>query len=130
MKRIYLLFLLALVSCSQTQMQKQTDEPTRLRRSQSYFGIHFDFHADADCNEVGKNTTPEMIDTIIDLVQPDYIQTDCKGCSGYSSYPTKVGNPAPGIIGDPLRIWREVTAKRGVAFYMHCLCTGTARQGY
>ena len=32
---------------------------------------------------------------------------------------TKVGNPAPGFVGDPLRIWREVTARRGVALYMH-----------
>jgi len=95
------------------------DDPVRLRRDQSFLGIHFDFHAGADCMDVGKNTTPEMIHAIIDMVRPDYIQTDCKGHPGYSSYPTKVGNPAPGIIDDPLRIWREVTAQRGVALYMH-----------
>ncbi|HQM69388.1 MAG TPA: hypothetical protein PK521_08780 [Bacteroidales bacterium] len=60
-----------------------------------------------------------MVQTIIDRVQPDYIQTDCKGHTGYTSYPTKVGNPAPGFVGDPLRIWREVTARNGVALYMH-----------
>ena len=27
--------------------------------------------------------------------------------------------PAPGFIGDPLRVWREVTARRGVSLYMH-----------
>ncbi|MDR1594269.1 MAG: hypothetical protein LBS43_07295 [Prevotellaceae bacterium] len=91
----------------------------RLRRDQSFLGIHFDFHAGADCKEIGKNTTPEMINAIIDMVHPDYIQIDCKGHAGYSSYPTKVGNQAPGFVGDPLRIWREVTAKRGVALYMH-----------
>lgn len=94
-------------------------EPERLRRAQSFFGIHFDFHAGSDCNEVGKNTTSAMVQTIIDMVKPDYIQTDCKGHAGYSSYPTKVGNPAPGFVGDPLLIWRDVTALNGVALYMH-----------
>ncbi len=60
-------------------------EPERLRREQSFLGIHFDFHAGSDCNEIGKNTTPEMVQTIIDKVQPDYIQTDCKGHAGYSN---------------------------------------------
>jgi len=117
MKKIQILILLMLMSSIETQIW--ADEPVRLRRNQSFFGIHFDFHAGADCNEVGINTTPEMIHTIIDMVHPDYLQTDCKGHAGYSSYPTQVGNPAPGIIGNPLRIWREVTAKRGVGLYMH-----------
>jgi len=111
------LYLLLLSAISVTLCNAQ--EPQRLRRDQSFFGIHFDFHAGSDCKEIGKNTTPEMINTIIDMVRPDYIQTDCKGHNGYTSYPTKVGNPAPGFVGDPLRIWRDVTAKRGVALYMH-----------
>jgi hypothetical protein len=93
--------------------------PQRLRRPDSFLGIHFDFHANTDCNEVGKNTTPAMVENIIDLVHPDYLQIDCKGHPGFSSYPTKVGQQAPGIIGDPLRTWREVTARRGVALFMH-----------
>ena len=93
--------------------------PPRLKRADSFLGMHFDFHADHTCNEIGKRTTPEMVEHIIDLVRPDYLQIDCKGHAGFSSYPTKVGNPAPGIIGDPLRIWREVTARRGVSLYMH-----------
>jgi len=117
MKKFYFLALLAVISCTETV--KRVEEPTRLPRNKSFFGIHFDFHAGADCNEVGKNTTPEMIHAIIDMVQPDYIQTDCKGHAGYTSYPTKVGNQAPGFVGDPLRIWRDVTAQRGVALYMH-----------
>ena len=27
--------------------------------------------------------------------------------------------PGPGFVGDPLRVWREVTAEHGVALYMH-----------
>lgn len=93
--------------------------PPRLKRAESFLGIHFDFHAGPDGKEVGKNTTPEMVNAIIDKVKPDYIQIDCKGHPGYSSYPTKVGNPVPGFVGDPLRIWREVTARRGVSLYLH-----------
>ena len=96
-----------------------SQNPERLKRADSFLGIHFDFHAGPDCTEIGKNTTPEMINTIIDLVKPDYLQTDCKGHAGYTSYPTKVGNQVPGYVGDPLRVWRDVTAARGVGLYMH-----------
>lgn len=93
--------------------------PKRLRRADSFLGIHFDFHAGPDCTEVGKNTTPEMIENIIRRVGPDYLQIDCKGHPGYSSYPTKVGLPVPGFVGDPLRVWRDVTAQHGVGLYLH-----------
>jgi len=93
--------------------------PKRLRRADSFLGVHFDFHAGPDCTEIGKNTTREMIENVIKQVQPDYLQIDCKGHPGLSSYPTKVGNPAPGFVGDPLRLWRQVTAEHGVALYMH-----------
>lgn len=116
MKRIHVLIL---ISVFYLGVMLQAQEPQRLRRDQSFFGIHFDFHAGSDCNEVGKNTTPAMVQTIIDKVQPDYIQIDCKGHAGYSSYPTKIGNRAPGFVGDPLRIWRNVTARNAVSLYMH-----------
>ena len=53
----------------------------------------FDFLARADCKQVGARTTPEMVDLVIGKVGPDHIQIDCKGHPGFSSYPTKVGNP-------------------------------------
>jgi hypothetical protein len=91
----------------------------RLTRADSFLGIHFDFHAGTDCTEIGKNTTRAMIENVLTLVKPDYIQIDCKGHPGLSSYPTKVGNQAPGFVGDPLRLFRQVTAERGVGLYMH-----------
>jgi hypothetical protein len=93
--------------------------PKRLRRADSFVGMHFDFHARADCTAVGSNTTPAMVAAILDQVKPDYIQIDCKGHPGYSSYPTRVGQQVPGYVGDPLRVWRLVTAQKGVALYMH-----------
>jgi len=111
-----LLFQLSLLPVS---AQQEIKAPKRLKRSESFLGIHFDFHAGPDCTEIGKSLTREMLETVIDRVQPDYIQCDGKGHPGLSSYPTKVGNPAPGFIRDPLMIWREVTAERGVALYLH-----------
>ncbi|GAB6167472.1 hypothetical protein JCM19992_34720 [Thermostilla marina] len=95
------------------------EAPPRIPRAEAFLGIHFDFHAGPDCTQVGARTTPEMVETIIDKVRPDFIQIDCKGHPGYSSYPTKVGNPAPGFVGDPLVVWREVTKRRGVSLFMH-----------
>lgn len=93
--------------------------PARLRRDESFLGIHFDYHMREHCTDVGRAVEPQMVEQIIDLVKPDYIQCDCKGHPGFSSYPTKAGNPAPGFVRDPLRIFRDVTKKRGVALYMH-----------
>jgi hypothetical protein len=95
------------------------ETPRRLKRAESFLGIHFDFHAGDDNFEIGKYTTPEMIAEVIQKVQPDYIQCDCKGHRGFSSYPTKVGYPAPGIVADGLKVWREATAAEGIALYMH-----------
>jgi len=93
--------------------------PPRLTRAESFLGVHFDFHASANDTEIGAHTTPEMIAAIIDQVRPDYVQCDCKGHPGLSSYPTHVGYPAPGVVADALRVWREVTAEHGVALYLH-----------
>ena len=109
-----LLFCAAMPSLS-----ADAQNPPRLKRADSFLGIHFDFHANENDKEIGKNTTPAMVENIIVLVHPDYLQIDCKGHPGVSSYPTKVGHPAPGIVGDPLRVWREVTARRGVGLFMH-----------
>lgn len=99
---------------TETETEKQT-----LRRSDSFFGLHFDFHANKNDSTVGKTFTAEMIDSLLTMVQPDYIQVDCKGHPGISSYPTKVGNAAPGFVKDPLKIWREVTRKHNVALFVH-----------
>ena len=111
--------LLSLENVGLAQAKEGTPYPLRLKRSESFLGVHFDFHAGDDCTEVGRNVTREMVESIIDQVKPDYIQCDCKGHPGLSSYPTKAGYPAPGFVCDQLKIWREVTAEHGVALYMH-----------
>lgn len=96
----------------------RADDPQRPKRKDAFFGIHLDFHCSID-DHVGQNTTDEMVNALLDAVRPDFIQIDCKGHPGISSYPTKVGNPCSNITDDPLRVWRKVTAARGVSLYMH-----------
>lgn len=95
------------------------DTPSRLRRSESFFGLHFDLHACESDVEIGKTLTEGMVQRIIDVARPDYLQCDSKGHEGFCSYPTEVGNPAGGFVKDPLRIWRDVTVRNGVALYVH-----------
>lgn len=119
MRQLIRLSLLVALAATTATAADTSPTPRRLTRAESFLGIHFDFHAGPDCKEIGKNTTREMIETVLDQVRPDYVQTDCKGHPGLSSYPTKAGNQAPGFVGDPLRLWRQVTAERGVGLYMH-----------
>jgi hypothetical protein len=88
-------------------------------RSESFFGVHFDFHAQPNDNQIGKSLTYEMVDQFLSIVKPDYIQVDTKGHPGISSYPTKIGVPAANIIKDPLTIFRSATLKRNVGLYSH-----------
>jgi hypothetical protein len=92
---------------------------TPLRRADSYLGLHFDFHAGLGDTEIGKTLTEGMIDSLLTRVKPDFIQVDCKGHPGVSSYPTKVGHKPANFVKDPPRLFRTVTSRHGVALYVH-----------
>lgn len=93
--------------------------PRRRPRSEAFLGVHFDFHAGPDGTEIGRRTTPEAVAAVLDLVRPDFVQVDGKGHAGYASWPTRSGVAAPGFVRDALRVWRDVTAARGVSLYVH-----------
>lgn len=84
-----------------------------------FAGLHLDFHSTLDDREIGKNFTYAMIDSMLSIIQPDFIQVDCKGHPGVSSYPTKVGNTVDTFDKDILKIWRQVTYKHHVPLYIH-----------
>src|SRR5882724_5143611 len=86
-----------------------------LPRKDSFFGLHFDIHAQAKDTALGQDTSEENIAALLSAVKPDYIQWDLKGGFGYASYPTTVGYPAPGIVKDVLPILRKVSRQYGVA---------------
>ncbi|WP_128548675.1 hypothetical protein [Larkinella soli] len=90
-----------------------------LRRSDSFFGLHFDFHAGRNDSTIGRTLTAGMIDTLLSRVRPDFIQVDTKGHAGVTSYPTKVGYAYSRFTQDPLKLFREVTRRHGVALYVH-----------
>lgn len=81
------------------------------------FGLHFDFHANSEI-EIGENTYIEDIEKYIIETNPDFIQCDCKGHPGISSYPTKVGT-AGNIKKDNLRIWADACKKHNVPLFVH-----------
>lgn len=91
----------------------------KLKRSDCFFGVHFDLHASEDIDDAGKTLTYEMVDTFLTRVRPDFVQIDCKGHPGISSYPTQVGFHVKGFEKDPLKLWREVTENNKVALFMH-----------
>ncbi|MGD1895127.1 MAG: hypothetical protein ACFB15_31600 [Cyclobacteriaceae bacterium] len=116
-----LILPLCLLLSTQIQAQDSTDYPERLRRSESFFGLHFDFHARTTDQDVGETLTEEMIDSMLVAVQPDFIQVDCKGHPGITSYPTEteIGTHVASFTQDPLMLIRGVTARRGVGLYVH-----------
>lgn len=90
------------------------------RRSDSSFGLHFDFHANPGTGAtVGASLKEDDIREICRLIRPDFLQIDCKGHPGWTSYPSKLGNAMPKFACDPLEMWRRVTREEGVALYMH-----------
>ena len=113
-------FLLIGIVISNASLYAQTgNSAQKLKRADCFFGVHFDLHASEDITDAGKTLTYAMIDTFLTRVRPDFIQVDCKGHPGISSYPTKVGYHVKGFEKDPLKLWREVTEKNHVALFMH-----------
>ncbi len=109
----YFMFALLMV----TPLLSKSQE--RLKRAESFFGFHFDFHATAKDQELGKYFDESLLDTFLLRTQPDYIQIDSKGHPGFSSYPTQVGYSANSFMKDPMRIWRDITAKHNIPLYVH-----------
>lgn len=87
--------------------------------SDVFFGIHYDFHATAEDTALGKEITHEHLRERLLQVKPDWVHCDCKGIGGYTSWPTKVGTTAPGMVQDQLRIYRDVTRELGIRLGVH-----------
>jgi hypothetical protein len=86
---------------------------------QVFFGLHFDLHANAADTVLGRDLTPEHLRQRLLTVRPDWVQCDCKGHAGYTSWPTRVGSTSPGVVRDALRIHRDVTRELGLPLVMH-----------
>ena len=95
--------------------------PTERSPTRRFFGMHFDFHANSSDAQLGRNLSEQSLDSFLTAVKPDFIQIDCKGHPGVTSYPSRVPNAtaAPDFAKDPLAFYRAVTRKHGVALYVH-----------
>ena len=89
------------------------------KRKDSFFGLHFDYHAQPKYGRQGVNLKEEDIREICRVLKPDFIQIDCKGHPGWASYPSELGNAMPEFEKDTLALWRRVTKEEDVALYMH-----------
>ncbi len=89
------------------------------RRKDSFFGLHFDYHAKPAYGTQGTGLKEEDLREICQILRPDFIQIDCKGHPGWASYPSEIGNAMPQFSKDTLALWRKVTREEGVALYMH-----------
>jgi hypothetical protein len=115
--RLLITFLLGFTSFA---LPAQTEKSSvKLKRADCFFGVHFDLHASEEITDAGKSLTKEMIDTFLIKVRPDFIQIDCKGHPGISSYPTRAGYHVKGFEKDPLKLFREITGKNSVALFLH-----------
>ncbi len=103
---------------AQFRVNAQSARP-RLKRSESFFGLHFDLHPSDKDPALGRDVTEQMVEKLVTTVRPDYLQYDSKGHVGWLGWPSKVGPSAPGIVNDSLAVYRRVTARHGVALYIH-----------
>lgn len=114
MKILYTLIICCLSGCAVFGQS-----PQKLRRADSFWGLHFDRHSVLTDTHLGKTLTEGMIDTLLKNARPDFIQVDCKGHAGVSSYPTLVGQQAASYDKDPLALIRKVTEEHHVSLYVH-----------
>ena len=92
----------------------------RRKRSEAFFGLHFDLHPSPEDPALGRDVTEEMVEKFLAAVEPDSVQYDSKGHVGWLGWPdSRIGPSAPHIVKDSLAIWRKVTARHGVALCIH-----------
>jgi hypothetical protein len=89
-----------------------------------YFGLHYDLHANEKDTELGTRCGLDELLPALKLLRPDFVQTDCKGHPGMTSWPTTVpdGTTSPGVVKDALLQWREAT--RQLKMPLHCHYSG------
>ena len=121
-KNIRIIILTGLLGNSLTLPRKagsQASSPSPNWHEKVFFGIHYDLHANAQDTELGRELTPAHLRERLLRTRPDWVQTDCKGHPGYTSWPTSVGSTSPGVVKDSLRIYRDVTRELGIKLGVH-----------
>ena len=86
-----------------------------------YLGMHYDLHAHEKDTELGTHCSPEELCPMLKKADVDFVQTDCKGHQGMTSWFTRVkdGTVSPGVVKDALAQWREATRRLGMPLHCH-----------
>jgi hypothetical protein len=86
-----------------------------------YFGMHYDLHAGTSDTELGLRANPRYLVPMLKLLGADFVQTDCKGHPGYTSWYSKVpeASVSPGVKKDAMRGWRAATRQLGLPLHCH-----------
>lgn len=86
-----------------------------------YFGLHYDLHANQGDRSLGTRCGKKELVPMLKLMAPDFVQTDCQGHAGYTSWFSKVKHASvpPGLKKDALKQWRAATAELGLPLHCH-----------
>jgi hypothetical protein len=89
--------------------------------SKYYFGLHYDLHAGATDKAMGTRCGEKDLVPMLKLMAPDFVQTDCKGHPGMTSWFSKVptATVSPGVVKDAMKQWRAATRKLGMPLHCH-----------
>lgn len=86
-----------------------------------YFGFHHDLHVNTDDQDIGTRCAVEELAPMLKLTGADFVQTDAKGHTGYTSWRsrTPAASVAPGVVNDALLQWRAATRLLGLPLHCH-----------
>jgi hypothetical protein len=78
---------------------------TQWHGDQFYFGLRYDLHANAEDTDLGERADPETLIPLLELMNPAWVQTDCKSHAGCTSWYTEVpdGSVSPGVKKDAMK---------------------------
>ncbi|MBZ0292573.1 MAG: alpha-L-fucosidase [Anaerolineae bacterium] len=86
-----------------------------------YFGLHYDLHANINDTDLGERADPETLVPLLKMMNPSWVQTDCKGHAGYTSWFSEVpdASVSPGTVKDAMAGWRAATKELGLKLHCH-----------
>ncbi|RPJ49658.1 MAG: hypothetical protein EHM21_06580, partial [Chloroflexi bacterium] len=95
--------------------------PGRWHGNQFYFGLHYDLHAGKEDTELGLRAVPAELVPLLMLSGADFVQTDCKGHPGYTSWFSQAAEASipPKLQADALQGWRAATQQLNLPLHCH-----------
>lgn len=100
---------------------KPTETPCDPRDSACYFALHYDLHAGPNDTRLGLRCSPDELVPMLNRMGPEFVQTDCKGHRGYTSWfsQTPTASVPAKLRKDALQQWRQATRKLGLPLHCH-----------